>query len=167
MAYDEESGNDDSVRESAGIEDETYEDTEEEEEAQRQRRFTNMLLGMRHGAFAEVLGDKLEELVRRLREEANNRGKAAATFNLKLSFICDDAGQLTVKPDFSIKEPKTVNGDSIFWSSPDGSVHSNDPRQMSMDLRRIARGGGAARKVNAPTNQAKRVDAPSQKAKKL
>lgn len=145
---------------------ETYEEQDEDEEAKRQRIFPNFILQMRHGHFSEVLGDKLGELIRRLREEAENRGKSAATFTLKLSLLCNDDGQLTVKPDYTIKEPKLVNGDSIFWTSSDGGVHASDPRQVVIDFKRLKQ-NSPAKKVSAPTQTAKRADAPSQKPRKL
>ena len=60
----------------------------------------------------------------------SRKGKGVMT--IKLAFTVDDRGVVQVVPDLSIKEPKPIRGEGIFWITKDGNLSPENERQPKL-----------------------------------
>ena len=81
----------------------------------------------------DFAGIKFSELITAVMQK-----EKAGALTLKISVKPSTAGALAVKAEISITKPKGLPPESLLWSTPDGNLMSEDPRQTKLDLRPIA-----------------------------
>lgn len=92
------------------------------------RLFSDTLNMLRFGTLNEDLGRELAGLV----IACESAGKAG-TLTLKLTVKPGAAGQLEIADDIAVKKPKEVKGSSLLFSTPEGNLQRQDPRQMEIE----------------------------------
>lgn len=96
------------------------------------RPFIDTLRDLEGGYLLDELSGHQHGLVDQVRL-TNKPGSLTIVLNYKP----DGAGQLSIKADVKVKEPKLARGNSLFFLTPEGNLTRNDPRQQSMDLRPV------------------------------
>ena len=108
------------------------------------RLFSDTLNTLRFGTLNEELGRELADLTVR----CENAG-ATGTLTLKLTLKPGKAGQIEVVDDIAIKAPKEEKGTTILFSTPEGNLIREDPRQQQLEgLRSVDAETGELRRVN-------------------
>lgn len=95
------------------------------------RPFHDTLSKLRHGQLNDELGQKLAELTSRC-QDTGRAGAITLTITLKPG----KAGQIEVYDDVKVKQPKDERGSTILWSTPDGNLQREDPRQLQIEALR-------------------------------
>jgi hypothetical protein len=75
-------------------------------------------------------------------------GKAGA-ITLRIDIKPSTAGALAVKATVTLKAPKALPPEALLWPTPEGNLIAEDPRQMKIELRPVAKGGNELKTVNA------------------
>lgn len=88
--------------------------------------FVNTLTSLRFGSLHEELTDALGELT----QQCSSTGKAGE-IHLTLKLKPGKGGQIEVIDDIKVKAPKPERGSSIMFTTPEGNLQREDPRQMS------------------------------------
>lgn len=102
--------------------------------------FLAMLAAHRGGGTAEVLTDKMKEIVAHLEDLHMSGGvrKSKATLTLTIDFDRDDGVyKVLVKP--KLKLPEAPLAAAIFWATPGNGLAQQDPRQGNLDLVDVGR----------------------------
>lgn len=90
--------------------------------------FGSTLTALRFGSLHEELTEALGELT----AQCVNTGKAGE-LHLTLKLKPGKAGQVEVIDDIKVKAPKPERGSSIMFSTAEGNLQREDPRQMSFE----------------------------------
>ncbi len=106
--------------------------------------FTDTLNAMRFGTLTEDLTRALHELT--LACVDTQRGGA---LTLTLQLKPGKGGQIEVCDDIKVKQPKAERGSTIMFSTPEGNLQREDPRQKKLDLRQVDAGTGEIININA------------------
>lgn len=98
-----------------------------------QRPFTDTLRQIRFGELQEELTTELNALTKRCTETGR-----AGELVLKIKLKPGKGGQVELLDDLTVKAPKPERGTSIFFSTPEGNLQREDPRQMDIaELRQV------------------------------
>lgn len=103
--------------------------------------FLQMLAAHRGGSSADVLTEKMKEIVAHLEDLHMSGGirKAKATMTLTIDFDRDEGVyKVSVKP--KIKLPKAPLAAAVFWATPGNALVTQDPRQGKLAFTDVARG---------------------------
>lgn len=102
--------------------------------------FLQMLAAHRQGATADVLSDKMKEIVEHLEDLHLSGGirKAKGVMTIEITFDRDD-GVYKVKVKPKVKLPDAPLADAIFWATPGNALVTQDPRQGNLGFTDIAR----------------------------
>lgn len=108
------------------------------------KTFAETLEALRYGTLHDELSDELNKVVNACQET----GKVAE-LSLTLKLKPGKAGQIEIIDSMKSKIPEGEKGSTIMFSTPDGNLTREDPRQLSIDgLRKIAdHAPGELRKV--------------------
>lgn len=89
------------------------------------------------GDFESQLNDDLTKVVTELRQYATeNGGNPKARIGITLDFAYDFKRQMvTVVGDIAIKTPKPPRGSSMFYTTKQGGLTRQDPRQVELELK--------------------------------
>ena len=80
----------------------------------------------------DYAGEKLAELVSAI--ESHNK---AGTLTMKISIKPSTAGALAVKAEVAIKKPVGLPPEALLWSTPEGNLVADDPRQKKLELKAV------------------------------
>jgi hypothetical protein len=114
--------------------------------------FAQTLAFLSRGSLDGELAEALAEVVKRVRET----GKAGElTLKLKVSMLNQrDEDAVKVTPAVSTKLPKLASFETVMFSTYDGDLLRNDPRQQSLDLKEVPKPErGPLQQVGAPSQQ--------------
>ncbi len=102
--------------------------------------FLAMLAAHRSGGTADVLTDKMKDIVAHLEDLHMSGGirKSKATLTLTIEFDRDDGVyKVIVKP--KTKLPEAPLAAAVFWATPGNGLAQQDPRQGNLNLTDVAR----------------------------
>jgi hypothetical protein len=102
--------------------------------------FLAMLGAHRAGATADVLTEKMKEIVAHLEDLHMSGGvrKSKATLTLTIDFDRDDGVyKVIVKP--KTKLPEAPLAAAVFWATPGNGLAQQDPRQGNLGFTDVAR----------------------------
>ena len=102
------------------------------------RPFTDTINSLRFGTLAEELTNKLNALTLK----CTDTGKAGS-ITLTISLKPGKGGQMEVFDDLKVKEPREERGSSIMFSTPEGNLQREDPRQRTLEGLRDVSSKGA------------------------
>lgn len=85
---------------------------------------------IRRGAFVLHCAAQLAELTKAMFEHDGD-GEMQITFKFKNK----GDGQVVVTPKVKIKKPTAAVGEAIFYTTVDGDLEREDPRQGALDLK--------------------------------
>lgn len=108
------------------------------------RQFTDVLGDLSGGSVADELTAALAEVVAGVRE---TRKVGSLTLAIKVRPNGEDTVMVTseIKP----KIPEPARGDTLFFTTTDGSLRRDDPQQHKLPLRDVA---GTSEEVREVTN---------------
>lgn len=92
--------------------------------------FQVFLANIRRGAFVLHVGRQLEELSAAMFEHDGD-GELTLTFKFKAK----GDGQLVVTPRCKVKKPTAQVGEAIFYTTVDGGLERDDPKQGALDFK--------------------------------
>lgn len=92
----------------------------------------SLLEQIEFGHFAEELNTVQQEVVQAVRD-TNKKG----SITISLEFNPENHGQMTIKADFKKKVPELPRGSSLFFSTPEGRLQRDDPRQQKLELKTL------------------------------
>jgi hypothetical protein len=101
--------------------------------------FLAMLAAHRGGGTADVLTDKMKEIVAHLEDLHMSGGirKSKATLTLTIDFDRDDGVyKVVVKP--KTKLPEAPLAAAVFWATPGNDLSQRDPRQGDLGFTDVA-----------------------------
>jgi len=107
-------------------------------EAAKMHTLDQILAVLDNGNFlSQVLGEH-RDLLAELRQHANDfGGLPKADFQIKISYKMDKNGAISVSGQSSFTPPKEPKSSATVWMTEDGSLTSQNPQQMRMDLRSV------------------------------
>lgn len=108
--------------------------------SQPKMTFLEMLAAHRAGGTAEVLTDRMQEIVGKLDDLHMSGGirKSKGTLTLTIDFDYDDGAlKVMVKP--KSKMPEAPLAAAIFWTAPGGSIVQHDPKQARLPFQDVTR----------------------------
>lgn len=108
-----------------------------------QRQFIDTLNTLRYGQLHDELTKNLHELTKACSET----GKVGELV-LKIKLKPGKAGQMEIVDEIKTKLPEFERGSTILFTTPEGNLQREDPRQMSLDGLRV---------VNQETGEIKEV----------
>lgn len=119
------------------------------------RDFSIVLATLDGGRLVSDLTSELRGLNEELAKHAETQGKAKGELTVKFS-ISHAGGKVLITPSITVKTPKRVREDAVFWLSDDGELTANNPKQLPMfgELRGVE--GGAANGTKAKDVPAER-----------
>jgi hypothetical protein len=85
---------------------------------------------------AGALLDELSEHQHRLVDAIRLAGKGGELV-IKLAYKPDGRGQMNIKAEVKVNEPKMSRGTSLFFLTPEGNLTRRDPRQQDLPLRPV------------------------------
>jgi hypothetical protein len=107
------------------------------------RPFTDTLNQLRFGTLSDDLTKALHELTLKCGETGR-----AGRLTLDLQLKPGKGGQIEVFDDIKLKLPKEERGSSIMFSTPEGNLTREDPRQMQIEgLRTVDKSTGELKRV--------------------
>jgi len=101
------------------------------------RSFAHTLSLLEDGGFNAAVSLDVKALLAKLEAHAEHFDKATAELDIKIKFSMDKLGQVELKAEYKLKEPKVVRPRSIFWMNKDGHLENENPRQQKLALRDI------------------------------
>jgi hypothetical protein len=108
-----------------------------------QRLFTDTISQLRYGTLLDELTSELNTLV----TKCESTGKAGELV-LKIKLKPGSGGQIEVSDDLVVKSPKEPRGTTIMFSTPEGNLTREDPRQLKIEgLRAVDTATGELKKV--------------------
>lgn len=98
----------------------------------RYQKFSQFIAEAEYGQLDADLSATLQQLVATCVDYAlSHSGKVEAQLNLKLKFKLKD-GLFSIESDPSMKLPKEERGITVCWTTPDGFLTPQDPKQLTM-----------------------------------
>ena len=105
--------------------------------------FTDTLNQMRFGTLSDDLTKALHDLT----QKCNDTGRAGK-LTLELQLKPGKGGQIEVFDDIRVKLPKEERGSTIMFSTPEGNLTREDPRQLQIEgLRAVEKTTGELKRV--------------------
>lgn len=96
------------------------------------RTFTDTLRDLRAGNLVDEATERLAALVAAV-SETGKPGKL--TIELSIKRTSRSAGAVTVTDRLTVKRPEEAGSETLMFSTPEGSLVANDPRQSRLDLK--------------------------------
>lgn len=96
------------------------------------RPFLDTLIALRFGK----LHDELTEALNELTNACTETGKGG-TLTLSIKLKPGRAGQVEILDDVKTKLPSFERGSTLMFSTPDGNLQRDDPRQQKLELRSV------------------------------
>lgn len=96
------------------------------------RPFLDTLREIEGGNLLDELSEIQHDLLGAI-QSTNKEGE----ITIKLKYKPDGHGQMFITAETKTKEPKFPRGKSLFFITSDNNLSRQDPRQSSLDLRRV------------------------------
>lgn len=100
------------------------------------KSFAFILAQLDSGAVHDELSEALRALNLKLREHAQNNGKAKGKIALILDLTVEK-GVLMIGADIQTKAPKANRASSVMWMTDGGNVSTENPRQLPLTPRAL------------------------------
>lgn len=113
------------------------------------RPITDTLRQLQGGLFIDRCSDMLAEAVLAV-EDTGKAGKLTITLDLKKS-----AGAIEIIAKVSNKVPETKPDSDLLWSTPEGNLTAQNPKQQALDLRKVEDTPRPLRNVDPETGEIK------------
>jgi len=98
--------------------------------------FSEQIAFLNRGEFNDELSQELAELVKMVRLTGK---KGAISITLKISKANKrDEDTLKITPSYKTTLPQLEQAEAIMFSTADGDLLRNDPRQMQLNLKQVA-----------------------------
>lgn len=107
------------------------------------RQFTDVLGDLAGGEISSELTAALAEVVAAVRE---TRKVGSLALNIKVRPNGEDTVMVTA--DIKPKVPEPARGDTLFFTTTDGSLRRDDPQQRDLPLRDVTTDDGEMREVS-------------------
>lgn len=101
------------------------------------RSFCHTLGQLEDGGFNADLSTRVQALFGILEQHAEHFDKATGEIDIKVKVNVDKLGQVELRAEFKIKEPKVVRPRSIFWLNKNNQLENENPRQTKLALRDV------------------------------
>lgn len=99
------------------------------------RTFTDELRDLRRGALVDEATEKMAELVTAV-ATTGKPGKLVVELTVRRASRGTSA--LTVMDKITVKSPEAVtDNETLMFATPEGSLLTQDPRQSTLDLKRV------------------------------
>jgi len=103
------------------------------------RSFSVFLAKLAEGDANAELTDKLQRLTKLCHMEARARNaKVGGEITLKLKLSCDPRGIAAFDWDAALKEPKPKRNGAVMFTTKEGHLLEENPRQIVMNLQDVA-----------------------------
>lgn len=103
--------------------------------------FSNFIAELNHGAIDRVITERLHEIVAACRE-TGSKGR----LSLEVGVAPDPKGNIVmVQVKLKMTKPEPALPGAIFFTSEEGALHAEDPRQMKFPTRVIDPSGNIRR----------------------
>ena len=106
------------------------------------RQFTDVIGDLAGGEIASELTAALADVVAAVNE---TRKVGSLTLSIKVRPNSDSTVMVTT--DIKAKAPEPPRGDTLFFTTTDGSLRRDDPKQRDLPLREVAEPDGEAKEV--------------------
>lgn len=107
------------------------------------RPFTDTIAALNYGAVNDELSAEMQKLV----DACDKTGKSGS-LTLTLKVKPGKAGQMEIVDEFKLKLPTFNRPSTLMYSTPEGNLTRNDPRQMSIEgLREVDKSTGEIKEV--------------------
>lgn len=124
--------------------------------------FSQQLAFLSKGCLDAELTEHLAELIKAVRDTGKG---GSITLQLKISMLNQrDENAVKVTPAVSVKTPKLPPYDSVMFSTADGDLLRDDPKQRVLDLREVKKSDRGPLIEPAPRPQLPAAAAPSASA---
>lgn len=84
------------------------------------------------GAFLDVAGEKLAQLVKAI-EDTGKNGKLTLTLELKRV----GGGAIQITPSVKTSTPEAKPETTLLWATVEGNLTADNPNQQKLDLRSV------------------------------
>ena len=109
---------------------------EEKQLSEGPKPFTASLAMIEGGQFQHDAALELRDLCAALSEHHAQHGKAKGTMTITLNLHME-SGVLQVDADVKVKAPKLKREKTVFWLDESNNLSQQNPKQLSMELRRV------------------------------
>jgi hypothetical protein len=97
------------------------------------RPITDTLRLLDEGAFIDRCSERMAKLVRAV-EDTGKAGKLVITLEVKRG----TKGAMLIRPEVATKVPEAKPEPTMLWSTPEGNLTADNPKQQKLDLRQVA-----------------------------
>lgn len=101
-------------------------------ETKATQQFTNTLDQIRYGALSDELTERMTELTRICRDTGR-----VGEITLKLKITPHASGQMEIADNVSVKLPAYPRSTTLMFSTAEGGLQRDDPRQALLDFSKI------------------------------
>ena len=98
------------------------------------KSISNLLHFVEEGQFHADLSRELLLLNGKLREHAQQRGKAKGSISITIELNCDEYDTVRMKTDFKVKAPVPPRRETTMWLTPGGNLIPENPKQTKLPL---------------------------------
>jgi len=113
------------------------------------RDFSIVLATLDGGRLVSDLTQELRGLNETLARHAETQGKAKGELSIKFS-VNHTGGKVMITPSITVKTPKAVREDAVFWLTEDLELTAQNPKQLTFGELRPVNGGGEGSKAKEP-----------------
>lgn len=96
--------------------------------------FVHMLNTMDYGVTPQELSDDIAQLLQAV-QDTGKQGTLTLKITVKPESL--SAGQVSIKPDVTLKAPQLPRDKSLMFMTPDMNLQRDDPRQHSMKFEAV------------------------------
>lgn len=88
--------------------------------------------------LAQFMADHQELIISMHQAQMDHGGNAKGSFTIKVDYVLDRTLSLKVQAEAAIKKPKKPRASATLWTTADGMLTPQNPKQMSMfDVRDV------------------------------
>lgn len=106
------------------------------------RPITDTLRLLDEGAFLDRCSERMAKLVRAV-EDTGKAGKLVITLEVKRG----TKGAMLIRPEVATKVPEAKPEPTMLWSTPEGNLTADNPKQQKLDLRQVPTDTGEPRNL--------------------
>lgn len=99
--------------------------------------FVHVLNTMDYGVTPEELSNAVADLLQAV-QDTGKQGHITLKLTVKPESI--NAGQISIKPDITLKAPQIPRDKSLMFLTPENNLQREDPRQTTMKFESVERG---------------------------
>lgn len=107
------------------------------------RPFVDTLRDLEYGKLLDDLADAQHAVIAGVQETHK-----IGTVTVVLKYRYETDGQISVETDVKNKVPKMPRGTTLFFTTPEGNIQRDDPRQRKLELKKVADDKQPLKEVN-------------------